>query len=231
MGATHIWKLLHILNIHGPELPRSAIRAAGFDCDPDTLYPLVLSGAVEALPPERPYYNADRYRLSSAATGLLQNCLVAYRNSIEKDLRVNEPSVFAVMPFSEVWSDTVLSTIIEPACSAAQLMCLRGDTIDRSRDLVSNILQAICGAGIVIFDLSSRNPNVYYELGLCTAIGKDYRVIKQSGVELPADLAGAHYIEYSLSNVADGLDRLAKELFAWKMENDLTPITSWKSAQ
>jgi hypothetical protein len=231
MGAAQIWKLLHILNVYGPEIPRSLVREVGFDCDPDTLHPLVSSGVVEALPSGRSYDNADRYRLSSAATGILQNCLVAYRNSIQRDLRIGESSAFVVMPFSEGWSNTVLSTLIEPACCAAQLTCLRGDTIDRSKDLVSNILQAICEAGIVIVDLSSPNPNVYYELGLCAAIGKDYRVLKQDCVELPADLAGAHYIEYSLSDIVDARDRLAKEISAWKAKNDLTPIKLWKSTE
>jgi hypothetical protein len=44
MGAAQIWKLLHILNVYGPEIPRSLVREVGFDCDPDTLHPLVSSG-------------------------------------------------------------------------------------------------------------------------------------------------------------------------------------------
>lgn len=224
MGATHIWKLLHLLNTHGPQLSRSAIRKAGYDCDPDTLYPIVSSGAVEALPPGRTYYNADQYRLSDAATSILQNCLVAYRHSIERDLRIGELSAFVVMPFGEDWSNAVFATLIEPACQAAGLSCRRGDTIERSKDLVSNILQAICEAGIVIVDASAPNPNVYYDLGLCDAIGKDRRVLKQTGVPLAADLAGAHYIEYSPSSIAAARDRLAEELSAWAKVNDLTPI-------
>jgi len=229
MGATHIWKLLHLLNIHGPQLSRRAIRKAGFDCDPDTLYPLVSSGAVEALPPGTPYDQAKQYRLSGAATSMLQNCLVSYRHSIQRDLRIGEPTAFVVMPFSEKWSRGVFSTLIKPACQSAGLRCLRGDTIDRSANLVSNILQAICEAGIVIVDVSAPNPNVYYELGLCDAIGKDYRVLKQVGVALPADLAGAHYIEYAASNVAAARKALTKELSAWAKVNDLAPIKADKA--
>jgi hypothetical protein len=230
MGATHIWKLLHLLNTYGPQLSRSAIRAAGYDCDPDTLWPLVSSGAVKALPPDREYYQADHYRLGDAATCILQNCLVAYRHSIERDLRIGESSAFVVMPFSEDWSNTVFSTLIEPACQAAGLSCRRGDTIERSKDLVSNILQAICEAGIVIVDASAPNPNVYYELGLCVAIGKDYRVLKQTGVVLAADLAGVHYIDYSLANIATARDGLAKELSAWVKVNDITAIKAEKAS-
>jgi hypothetical protein len=229
MGATHIWKLLHLLNTYGPQLSRPAIRKAGYDCDPDTLYPLVSSGAVEALPEGRRYDTADSYRLSDAATAILQNCLVCYRNAIERDLKIGESSAFVVMPFTEDWSKKVFSKLIAPACKVAGLSCLRGDTIKRSQNLVSNILQAICEVGIVLVDVSAPNPNVYYELGLCGAIGKDLRVLKQDGVRLPADLAGTHYIEYSLSNLDAGRDTLAKELLGWAKTNDLTPIREEKA--
>jgi hypothetical protein len=156
--------------------------------------------------------------------------LVAYRHSIFRDLRIGEKSAFVVMPFRKKWSETVFSKLIHPACKAAKLDCLRGDTIPRSRDLVSNILQAICDAGVVIVDLSAANPNVYYELGLCDAIGKDYRLLKQAGVDLPADLAGAHYIEYSLDDLNAGKKALAKELSAWAKENDISSITAETSS-
>jgi hypothetical protein len=47
MAEVDMWRLLHLLNIHGPTLSRAAIRKAGITCDPDTLHPLVSSGAVE----------------------------------------------------------------------------------------------------------------------------------------------------------------------------------------
>jgi len=228
MGSVHIWKLLHLLNTHGPELPVEAIRRAGYDCAPDTYMPLVVSGAVEALPPGRQYYDADAFRLSNAAAAILQNCLVGYRNSIERDLRVGERSVFAVMPFSETWSNLVYENVIALACSAAGLACVRGDQIDRSQSLLGNILQAICDAGIVVVDVSAPNLNVYYELGLCHAIGKDVRIIKQVGTKLPADLAGVQYIEYSLPDGGAGTKLLSDQLVAWAKLNDLSPIRALK---
>jgi hypothetical protein len=228
MGSVHIWKLLHLLNIHGPELPVEAIRRAGYDCAPDTYMPLVVSGAVEALPHGRQYYNADAFKLSDAAAAVLQNCLVGYRNSIERDLRVGEKSAFVVMPFSETWSDSVYENVIAFACRTAGLACVRGDEIDRSQSLLGNILQAICDAGIVIVDVSTPNLNVYYELGLCHAIGKDVRIIKQGGSKLPADLAGVQYIEYSDANKGPGAKLLSDQLVAWARTNDLSSIRALK---
>ena len=62
MAQAEMWKLLHLLNIHGPALSRQQIRAMGITCDPDALYALVISGAVQALPPGRTYDTADEYR-------------------------------------------------------------------------------------------------------------------------------------------------------------------------
>lgn len=229
MGSVHIWKLLHLLNTHGPELSVEAIRRAGYDCAPDTYMPLVVSGAVEALPPGRDYYNADSFKLSNAAAAVLQNCLVGYRNSIERDLRVGEKSAFIVMPFSESWSDSVLERIIAPACQTAGLACIRGDQIDRSQSLLGNVLQAICDAGVVIVDISAPNLNVYYELGLCHAIGKDVRIIKQVKSKVPADLAGVQYIEYSLPDGGTGAKTLSDQLISWARMNDLSPICASKT--
>jgi hypothetical protein len=190
---------------------------------------LVSSGAIEALPAGRPYYQADSYRLSNAAAGVLQHCLVGYRHSIRGDLRIGDASAFVVMPFSEPWSTEVFEKIIRPACEDAGLACRRGDTIPRQGDLISNVLEAICDAGIVLVDVSAPNVNVYYELGLCGAVGKDHRILKQVGTSLPADLAGAHYIEYSPANWGAGRERLKSELMAWVAANDLTPIKAEKA--
>lgn len=221
MGRPEMWKLLHLLNVHGPTLTRPAIRTLGITCDPDTLQPLVSSGAVQALPAGRTYDTADEYRLSDAATCLLQQCLVANRRYVQNDLRVCEPSVFVVMPFTMRWSNKVYSQLLEPAVVAAELTCLRGDTIERSGDLLSNVIQAIATAGLVLVDLSAPNANVYYELGLCDALGKERRILKRQGVKLPADLAGAHYIDYTLTDLPQARKRLESELNAWRHANDL----------
>ena len=47
--------------------------------------------------------------------------------------------------------------------------------------------------------------------------------------KLPADLAGIHYIEYSLSDVVTARRKLTKELSAWAKVNDLTPIKAEKA--
>jgi hypothetical protein len=123
------------------------------------------------------------------------------------------------MPFSELWSSDVYSNLIEPAVKAAGFQCIRGDSIVRTGDLTANILNEILVMGVAIVDVSTPNPNVFYELGLCHAIGKDTLLLKQTGMVMPADLAGAHYSEYALRNVTNYRDMLTGMLDAWATNN------------
>jgi hypothetical protein len=53
-------------------------------------------------------------------------------------------------------------------------------------------------AGIIIGDLTTRNPNVFYEVGLAHAIGKKVILITQNMDDVPFDLRALRCIVYSL---------------------------------
>jgi predicted nucleotide-binding protein len=76
----------------------------------------------------------------------------------------------------------------------------------------SDILQA----GIVIAELSTPNPNVFYELGLVHALGKDTVILKEKAVKLPADFLGTLYVEYDAGDKQKALKDLQVQLEAWK---------------
>jgi len=214
-----MWKMLHVLHLYGPSLSREAIRKLGITCDSDTIFPLVSSGAVEALPHGAPWEKAKEYRISKTAIGILQSCLVANRREIGSDLRVDEPRVFVIMPFRAPWSRSVYSKMIRPAIVDAGLKCVRGDSILRTGDLTANILRELFDVGIAVADITAPNPNVFYEIGLCHSLGKDALLLKQVGAPLPADLAGAHYYEYDADKLDIGRKKLTKALKAWSATN------------
>lgn len=79
------------------------------------------------------------------------------------------------------------------------------DRFDPSRgnSIIENIWQDICMSRFVIADLSERNPNVFYELGICDTIGKTVIPIcsNRSRKEdypngLPFDVAGEYTVFY-----------------------------------
>jgi hypothetical protein len=91
--------------------------------------------------------------------------------------------------------------------------------IVRVADLTQNVWGALLHAGVVIADVSTLNANVFYELGLAHALGKDTFILKQAGAKLPADIGGAHYHEYDRTRLDDGKAWLRAELTQWATDN------------
>lgn len=212
-----MWKILHLIYVHGrPGLSESALRKAGIVCEPDTIWPLKSAGALE----ERKVTGrrTREYYLSAAAIAILQNCLVADKTDLKSEVEVDGPSAFVVMPFSEKWSSAVFRDLIRPAVRKAGLKCVRGDKIVRVGDLAANVWNQIAKCGVVIAEVSVGNVNVFYELGLAYALGKDTILLKQKGVTLPADFGGAHYYEYRTSDLSTGSRVLGSALRKWAKE-------------
>jgi hypothetical protein len=155
------------------------------------------------------------YVLSPAATHLLERCVVGNLRTVGGDIWVDEPRIFVVMPFSERWSSKVYTKMIRPAAKEAGLRCVRGDTSVRVGDLTTSIWSEILKAGAVLADISVANVNVFYELGLVHAIGKDTILIKRKNAPVPADFGGAHYYEYSLDRLKAGKKLIASALKKW----------------
>jgi hypothetical protein len=140
------------------------------------------------------------------------------------DIRVDYPEAFIIMPFSEKWSDNVYDNLFVKGIKAAGFSVVRGDVVPRVGNLNDNVWRMITQAGVIVADVSVRNPNVYYEMGLATALGKPVFVFKQRPVQLPADFSGIHYYDYDLINLAAGARDLTTALQAWAMEKDHQPF-------
>jgi predicted nucleotide-binding protein len=67
-------------------------------------------------------------------------------------------------------------------------------------------------------DVTVNNANVFYELGLAHALGKDVFIIRQQGSPLPADFGGTHYYEYDRNDLASARTSLSHALARWKAD-------------
>lgn len=106
-----------------------------------------------------------------------------------------------VMPISECdglgprhWSD-VLSIISSAAESAGFDARLVSDT-DGSNLIHKEILHNIYHDDIVICDVSGRNPNVFFELGIRMATRKPTVIVKDRDTAYPFDTGPNRYVEY-----------------------------------
>ena len=221
MSDRSMWKMLHLLYTLKPgqnRLSDQALQDVGIDCGPDTVNPLLDSMAVS--------YDRGLYALTKPAEAILRTCIVANRRWSSDDMCVDYPSAFVIMPFSEPWSNNVYFQLIKPGVEDAGLTCVRGDTVVRIGDLTQNIWSALFRAGIVVADVSALNANVFYELGLTHALGKDTIILKQVGSKVPADFGGAHYHEYDLQALDRGKLWLSSELSQWATDSHCQAVKS-----
>ena len=216
------WKMLHLLYTSNQSgLSYRTLQEAGVDCYNDTILVLRDVGLVADWTGVDPQTNVpvSGFALTPAARAMLRSFVVANRRWPGEDLRVDYPQAFVIMPFSQPWSQQVYATLIKPAVEAAGILCVRGDEPVRVGDLAATIWTALMRSGLMIADVSAVNANVFYELGLAHALGKDIFILKQQDATIPADFGGAHYYEYRLDALDAARDVLQQALIEWVAHN------------
>jgi len=126
-----------------------------------------------------------------------------------EDLELDDSLCFVLMPFQPAF-DRIYQKVIEPAVTEAGLRPLRADQIFSPSPIVEDIWTHIVTARIIVADVSQRNPNVFYELGLAHAVGKPVIVIAQSKDDVPFDIAYLRYFHYA--DDAGGWKKLREDL-------------------
>lgn len=123
------------------------------------------------------------------------------------------PTCFVMMPISD-HSDypqghfnRVYEHLFQPAIQAAGFKAERADDITKTDYIVVNIVSKIIEADMVLCDLSSRNPNVLYELGLRHAYQKKVLLVKDLKTERIFDVQGLRNVEYDHSLRIDSVKK------------------------
>ena len=112
------------------------------------------------------------------------------------DVQEKPHSVFVIMPFAEAFDD-VYEMGIKASVEALGWECQRADEIIHNRDIMCKVCQGIRQARFVIADLTGRNANVFYELGMAHALEKDVILLAQDVGDVPFDLRQMSIIEYT----------------------------------
>ena len=102
---------------------------------------------------------------------------------------------FVIMPFGG-WYDRYYEDIFRPAIEEAGLESRRADSLYRPSPIVHDIWSYTKEAKVMLADLSGRNPNVLYELGLAHAIAKPAILVVESIEDVPFDLRSLRIINY-----------------------------------
>jgi hypothetical protein len=121
-----------------------------------------------------------------------------------------QASCFLVMPFGQEWSADV-HRILAGACDAAGVRPVRGDDLFTPTDILEDIWQGINAADFVMADITGRNPNVLYELGMAHTLAKPVLILSRDARDIPIDLATRRVIVYGQS-AADWRDDLRHKI-------------------
>lgn len=121
---------------------------------------------------------------------------------------------FTIMPFGG-WFDDYYDSIFRPAIDDAGLCPKRADDLYRPSTIVNDIWAYTRSAKLILADLTGKNPNVFYELGLAHALAKPAILVAESMNDVPFDLRALRVIEYDKNepNWGDALqERITKSI-------------------
>ena len=105
-------------------------------------------------------------------------------------------SCFVIMPF-----DRQLKPVYDRVRRSLEDLgweVTRADEMTHPRRIIDAITEAILTSDLVLADLTGNNPNVFYELGMAHALGKDVIFLTQER-KLPFDVAPERAVFYKAS--------------------------------
>lgn len=120
---------------------------------------------------------------------------------------------FVAMPYGGNWFEVVRQTIID-AGAANHFDCVVSLNMATAGQIIEQIWQQLRLAEAVVADLTHSNPNVYYEVGLAHALGKQIIFITQGNDKLPFDVSTSRFIRYEENNLTYLREELEKAFAA-----------------
>jgi hypothetical protein len=115
----------------------------------------------------------------------------------EVKIRRDRPRAFVIMPFAEPF-DTLYREVIKPEAEELDFKIERVDEIHGPGIILDDIRRQIEMAHVVVAEISTPNPNVFYELGYAHALRKPAVLLvrREEGRAMPFDIRGYRAIFY-----------------------------------
>lgn len=117
-------------------------------------------------------------------------------------VNLNNNDCFIIMPIADTdpypigHFKRVYEYLIKPAVVAAGFRPVRADDVLNTNYIAIDIVKKIVNCEMALCDLSSRNPNVFYELGIRQSFNLPVTLIRDSITKRAFDIQGFRDIEY-----------------------------------
>jgi hypothetical protein len=124
---------------------------------------------------------------------------------------------FVMMPFAEPLG-AYYATVYQPAIEKAKLKAIRADAeIFGTGKIIDQIWNGIHNARVLVAELTGRNPNVLYELGLAHALRKPVVLVSSNKDDVPFDVQHVRVIYYDVQDPFWGtklIDKVAENILS-----------------
>ena len=126
---------------------------------------------------------------------------VEHLRKVSKGVSVESTDTcFVMMPFSDPLGGYYAS-LYEPAIKKAGITAVRADTdIFATGKIIDQIWSGISHARVLVAELTGRNPNVLYELGLAHALRKPVVLVSSNEQDVPFDVRHVRVIYYDMTD-------------------------------
>ena len=120
--------------------------------------------------------------------------IIVRRFKVEREV----PKAFVVMQFSSPYNE-LYEDVIKEVCEDLNLSVIKGDESYGPGLIIADIIKQIEESKIIIAEISSANPNVFYEVGYAHALRKPTILIAERETELPFDVSPFRTLFYENS--------------------------------
>ncbi|SDN88686.1 hypothetical protein [Lentzea jiangxiensis] len=114
---------------------------------------------------------------------------------------------FYVCPIGPANSDTrkrsnqIFKHVIAATLEPLGYKVTRGDTIDQSGLITTQVIDKLLNSELVIADLTDHNPNVFYELAVRHAASKPFIHLMAEGQSIPFDIQGMRTVFFNYQDL------------------------------
>jgi hypothetical protein len=114
-------------------------------------------------------------------------------------------TVFVMMPFALEFDDVYAIVKDSVAAVDESLKPIRLDEIRAAGSITDDMVAEIRKAALCLADVTDANPNVMWEVGFATALGKPVIAISQGSGRLPFDVKDVRTVPYNRASLAKTL--------------------------
>lgn len=116
-----------------------------------------------------------------------------------ENLERDEKLIFVLLPFKDKYFE-IFNNIIKPVVKEKDLTCLKADDPATNNVIIKDILDNIYKSRFVIADITERNSNVLYEIGVADFISREVIMIndrlEKEKQDYPFDVSYRRIINY-----------------------------------